>query len=207
MTLAISQTRRGGSLTPSRSTTTSDEIIHPMVFPHRGPVRGVAWADGGQTFATISDHFVDQNGQISIYDVPEDESADTYSDKPRLDIELPKGPDGKRVEATNVVWLSCNEALFVTFDNGSIRLYDPATGEELEEFYPHEKKINRVSFNRDKTLFITASADFTSKLYDVVNLKHLKTYKTDRPVNAAVLSETKDHVSNFPSLECCRRWV
>lgn len=164
------------------------------VFPHRGPVRGAAWAEGGQMFATISDHFVDQNGQISIYDVPEDTSPDAYSDKPRLDIDLPKGSDGKRVEATNVVWLNCNEALFVTFDNGSIRLYDPVTGDELEEFFPHDKKINRVSFNRDKTLFITASADFTAKLYDALNLDHLKTYKTDRPVNAAVLSETKDHV-------------
>lgn len=98
------------------------------------------------------------------------------------------------MNATNIVWLNLNEALFVTFDNGAIRLYDPLTGEELEEFFPHEKKINRVSFNQDKTLFITSSADFTAKLYDVVDLRHLKTYKTDRPVNDAVISETKDHI-------------
>merc|ERR1712070_1345803 len=57
-----------------------------------------------------------------------------------------------------------------------------------------DKKINRLQFNRDKSLFITSSADFTSKLYDAVNLKHLKTYTTDRPVNDAVISETKDHI-------------
>lgn len=164
------------------------------VFPHRGPVRGAAWADGSHMFATISDPFVDHNAQISVYDVPERDSPDTYSDSPRLEIDLPKMADGKRVNPTNIVWLNLNEALFVTFDNGSVRLYDPVTGDELEEFYPHEKKINRVSFNRDKTLFITSSSDFTSKLYDVVDLKHLKTYKTDRPVNDAVISETKDHI-------------
>lgn len=38
----------------------------------------------------------------------------------------------------------------------SIRLYDPESGEELEEIHPHEKKINRVSFNRNKTMFITS---------------------------------------------------
>ena len=30
--------------------------------------------------------------------------------------------------------------------------------------------------------------------HDAVDLKHLKTYKTDRPVNDAVISETKDHI-------------
>merc|ERR1712127_1063845 len=89
-----------------------------------------------------------------------------------------------------------NEALFVTFDNGEIRLYDPKTGEKLEDVFPqpHEKKVNRVSFNKEKTLFITSSDDFTAKLYDVLDMKHLKTYKTDRPVNDAVISETKDHI-------------
>jgi len=144
-------------------------------------------------FATISDPFVEHNAQISIYDVPENDDPFNYSDSPRLEIELPK-IDGKRVNATNIVWLNLNEALFVTFDNGSIRLYDPLTGDELDEFFPHEKKINKVSFNQAKTLFITSSADFTSKLYDIVDLRHLKTYKTERPVNAAVISETKDHI-------------
>jgi len=162
-------------------------------FAHHGPVRGVAWADGSDMFATISDPFVDHNAQISIYDVPEDADPSSYPDSPRVQIDLPK-IDGKRVNATNIVWLNLNEALFVTFDNGSIRLYDPVTGDELDEFFPHEKKINRVSFNQDKTLFITSSDDFTAKLYDVVDLRHLKTYNTDRPVNDAVISETKDHI-------------
>ena len=145
-------------------------------------------------FATISDPFVDHNAQISVYSVPEDESPDSYSDTPRLEIDLPKDIHSKRVNPTNIAWLALNEALFVTFDNGAIRLYDPVTGDEIDEFFAHEKKINRVSFNKDKTLFITASADFTAKLYDAVDMKHLKTYKTDRPVNAAVISETKDHI-------------
>lgn len=166
-----------------------------QIFSHRGPVRGVAWADGSNMFATISDPFVEHNAQISIYDVPQDEDPDEYADTPRLEIDLPKdSTTGKRVNPTNVAFLNCNEALFVTFDNGSIRLYDPSTGEELEEFFPHEKKINRVSFNRQKTLFITSSADFCSKLYDVVDLRHLKTYKTDRPINDAVISNTKEHI-------------
>jgi translation initiation factor 3 subunit I len=161
-------------------------------FTHRGPVRGVAWAEGGDMFATISDPFVDHPAQISVYDAPKNET--TYCTVPRVEIPLPKSPEGKHVKPTHIEWLNINEALFVTFDNGAIRLYDPESGEEWEEFFPHEKKINRVQFNRDKTLFITSSADFTAKLYDVVDLTHLKTYQTDRPVNDAVLSEVKDHI-------------
>ena len=40
------------------------------------------------------------------------------SEKPILEIELPKNNKGQRVNATNVVWLNLNEAIFVTFDNG-----------------------------------------------------------------------------------------
>ena len=164
------------------------------VFPHRGPVRGAAWADGANMFATISDPFIEYNALISVYDVPADQDPSSYAETPRLEIDLPKSHDGKKINPTNIVWLNLNEALFVTFDNGAIRLYDPVTGEELEEFFPHEKKINKVSFNLAKTLFITSSADFSAKLFDVVDMRQLKCYKTERPVNDAVISETKDHI-------------
>ena len=164
-------------------------------YQHRGPVRGVAWAEGSKQFATISDPFVEHNAKISIYNVNlKDKDFSESSSSPRLEIDLPKDFANKRVNPTNVVWMPLNEHILVTFDNGAIRLYDPITGNEDDEISAHEKKINRISFNRDKTFFITASADFTAKLFDTVDLKHHKTYKTDRPVNDAVVSETKDHI-------------
>ena len=166
------------------------ECIH--TFTHLGPVRGAAWAEGGQMFATISDPFVEHNAKISVFDVPHKHNQ-PYSDTPRLEIDLPK-ENSKRINPTNIVWMPLNEIIMVCFDNGAIRLYDPVTGDEMEDFIAHEKKINRIYFNKDKTLFITSSADCTAKLWDAVDFKHLKTYKTDRPVNDAVISETKDHI-------------
>jgi translation initiation factor 3 subunit I len=155
-------------------------------FNHRGPVRGVAWGHDNRHFATISDAFVEHNPKISVFDI-EDESG------PIMEIDIPK--DGsKRLACTNVWFTYLSEHIFVSMDNGKCRLYDPDSGTIEEEFVAHEKKINRVQFNQDKTLMITSSADFTSKLYDAVNWKHLKTYKTDRPVNDAVISEHKDHI-------------
>lgn len=159
-----------------------------QVYPHRGPVRGVAWSENNKLFATISDPFVDHNGKITVFDKDEDPEA------PVLEIDIPKGGAGKRINATNIRWTALNEHLMVAFDNGVIRLYDPITGDVEDEIQAHEKKINRLQMNLDKTMFITSSADFTSKLYDAVNLKHLKTYQTDRPINDAVISEHKDHI-------------
>jgi len=161
-------------------------------FPHRGPVRGVAWSDDNKVFASISDPFVEHNAKISIFDSRQG-GDDGETVEPILEIDVPK-ENNKRVQMTNIWWTYLNEHLMVSFDNGLIRLYDPQTGDIDDEFRAHEKKINRLQFNREKTMFITSSADFTSKLYDAVNLKHLKTYTTDRPVNDAVISETKDHI-------------
>lgn len=163
-------------------------------FVHRGPVRGVAWADGSKMFATISDPFVEHNAKIMIFDCPPGvDGTASYADGPRVEIDIPK-VGNKRVNPTNIKWTSFNEALLVAFDNGVIKLYDPSNGDLIDEIVAHEKKINRLRFNRDKTLFITSSADFSSRLYDAVDLKQLKEYKTDRPVNDAVISETKDHI-------------
>jgi translation initiation factor 3 subunit I len=161
-----------------------------FVFNHRGPVRGVAWAEGSRKFATISDPFVEHNSKIRVFDCPENGDL---TDDDVMEIDLPK-IGGKRVNPTNIQWTGNNEDLLVAFDNGEIRLYDPETGDLKEEIQAHDKKINRLRFNRDKTLFITSSADFTSKLFDPVDLKHLKTYRTDRPVNDAVISNKKDHI-------------
>jgi len=164
-------------------------------FTHRGPVRGVAWSEDNTKFATISDPFVQHNAKISIFDTA---SADYDSDdddeiEAMLEIDVPK-ENSRRVQMTNISWTALNEHLLVAFDNGIVRLYNPTTGSIDEEIQVHEKKINRLQLNRAKTLFITSSADCTAKLYDAVNLKHLKTYTTDRPVNDAVISETKDHI-------------
>ena len=166
-------------------------------FPHRGPVRGVHWAEDNRRFATVSDPFVEHNAKISIFDISVHQHQQKEEEVlPILEIDIPKeGPGGsKRVNATNITWTCLNEYLFVTFDNGMARLYHPETGEMVQQIRLHDKKINRVQFNKDKTLFITSSADFTSKLYDAVYMSHLKTYKTDRPVNDAVISEHKDHI-------------
>ena len=58
----------------------------------------------------------------------------------------------------------------------------------------HDDRINKLSFNRDKSMAVTASKDFSAKLIDPLTLEVIKTYQTERPVNGAVISPTHPHI-------------
>ncbi|NXB74100.1 EIF3I factor, partial [Donacobius atricapilla] len=70
----------------------------------------------------------------------------------------------------------------------------PQSGEQLSNIKEHTKQINDIQTSRDMTMFITASKDNTAKLFDCTSLEHLKTFRTERPVNSAALSPIFDHV-------------
>ena len=67
-------------------------------------------------------------------------------------------------------------------------------GKEILSVNIHTGTIQDMQMNSDATMFVTASKDCTSKLFDVDTLECLKTYKTERPVNSAAISPIFDHV-------------
>lgn len=69
------------------------------------------------------------------------------------------------------------------------------SGESLQTVKGHDNKINDIQKSLDEMMFITASKDNLSKLYDLECMQVLKTYKTDRPVNSAAISPIRDQVS------------
>lgn len=160
-----------------------------VVYNHMGPVRSVAFAEGGQRFASVSDPFTDSPGLINVFDTPYDVSSDQLDKMASLEIDLPP-----KMKATKVVWGALNEKLIVSYADGSLRTFDPIDGTELQYAQVHNKDINRLTLNKDRTLLLTCSKDYTAKLLEADTLQVLKTYKTDRPVNAAVMHPTKDHV-------------
>ena len=74
------------------------------------------------------------------------------------------------------------------------RIHEVATGRVVQTVKEHSKTIKALSWNKDKTLMLTGSADNTAKLWDVEEWKVIKTYETDRPVNAVGFSPIKEHV-------------
>ncbi|KAG5191848.1 WD40-repeat-containing domain protein [Tribonema minus] len=158
-------------------------------YPHRGPVRSVCWAEGGQKFVSASQPFMDSPGFISIYDTPSDVDPSQYQQVASREISIPN-----KEKCTEVLWSALNDRILASFEDGTIRVFDPETGELLSTSTPHSKPISRMYLSTDRTLLLTCSKDYTAKLLDADTLEVLKVYPTERPVNAAVIHPTKDHI-------------
>ena len=81
--------------------------------------------------------------------------------EPKLVISDEENP---RRRITQIGYLSLNKGIVVAYADGSLRVYDPKTGALLSVAEEHEASINALQFNAERTLFITASADQSSKV-------------------------------------------
>lgn len=116
--------------------------------------------------------------------------GDVPSYAPRIDIKLDHND-----KVTCLKWTYGNQYLIAGFDSGAISLFDPETGKlVLTRTDIHTGRVNQLCFNKDKTLVITASKDFSAKILDPVSLDVVKVFTTDRPVNGAVISPNLPHV-------------
>lgn len=174
---------------------TSGKCLAKM--PHKGAVRAVSWGDGNHIFATASDPFTTrERGCISIFDFPSADilatslTENTPLHTPKIEIHV-----DELNKVTAMGWTAGNTHIIAGFDNGLLVKYDPETGREVQRVEGfHNDRINRIRFSKDKALFVTASKDTTAKLVDPETLEVIRTYKTDRPVNDAVISPHHPHV-------------
>ncbi|XP_020104343.1 eukaryotic translation initiation factor 3 subunit I-like [Ananas comosus] len=73
----------------------------------------------------------------------------------------------------------------------------PETGKLFKEAGKdsgHQKTITPLSKSGDGSHFLTGSLEKTAKLRDARTLTLLKTYATERPVNAGAISRLLDHL-------------
>uniref|UniRef100_A0A7N8X119 Eukaryotic translation initiation factor 3 subunit I n=1 Tax=Mastacembelus armatus TaxID=205130 RepID=A0A7N8X119_9TELE len=95
---------------------------------------------------------------------------------------------------TSAVWGPLGEFVIAGHENGEFNQFSAKSGEVLKKAKEHTKQINDIQTSLDLTMFISASKDNTAKLFDCTSLDHIKTFKTERPVNSAAISPIMDHV-------------
>ena len=122
-----------------------------------------------------------------IIDVRNVDSSFSNAD-PILRIPIPNS------KITSMLWGNSDNNIITGHENGTISLFDLRTGKELNSVKDHTSVINDMQMSKDGTMFITASRDTSSKLFDSESLYCLKTYKTERPVNSSAISPKLDHV-------------
>jgi len=163
------------------------------VFKHESGVRSVGFSHGGRMCLTVQDNTFSKQPKIFIYNIAED-PENQAQDPVRSFVPTDRGDKPDKAKINSALWGSLNRTIISCDDNGSVRLWDVEAHKLLKQATEHKKAIATMQFSKDRTMFITASHDHTAKLWDTKTLQVLKTYVSDRPLNAAAISPIKEHV-------------
>ncbi|TYH18906.1 hypothetical protein ES288_A05G310500v1 [Gossypium darwinii] len=171
--------------------------------------------DGDLLFSCAKDHtptvwFVDNGERIGTY---RGHNGAVWScDVSRDSMRLITGSADQTVKLWNVQ----TGAQLCTFNFGSpARSVDFSVGDKLavivrygfilcktgkllreaDKESGHKKTITSLTKSADCSHFLTGSLDKSAKLWDTKTLTLIKTYVTERPVNAVAMSPLLDHVS------------
>lgn len=157
-----------------------------LTFETGSAVRTCGFSYSGKQMFYTTDKAMGRQCEILFYDIAESLSSTDLT--PYLSIPV---TDSK---VTSAVWGPLDECVLTGHDNGSISKWCAKSGELLKTIKSHGDKINDLQKSSDEQMFISASKDNFSKLFDWESMQPLKTYKTDRPVNSAAVSPIRDQV-------------
>ena len=152
------------------------------------PVRVAEWAEGNDRAMFVSDRLMGHDAFLRVYRMPA-LGAPNGGDEPELLIDIGLGQKCKSARFS-----ALNTSIYAGMEDGTIRVYDTETQEEIGCINAHKERIHDFSFNDNKQLAISASKDRTAKLWDVKSHQLIQTYTTENPVNSAKISPLYDHV-------------
>ncbi|CAA7398123.1 unnamed protein product [Spirodela intermedia] len=158
-------------------------------FNFDSPVRAVDFSVGDKFAVITTDPFMEHSSSIQVKTIAEDVSEQTSESVLTI-----RGPQGR---INRAVWGPLNQTIISAGEDAVIRIWDSETGKVLKESdkeIGHAKPITSLSKSADGSHFITGSSDKSARLWDIRTLTLLKTYVTERPVNACAISPLLDHV-------------
>ncbi|KAL5986114.1 Eukaryotic translation initiation factor 3 subunit I [Asimina triloba] len=158
-------------------------------FNFDSPARSVDFSVGDKLAVITTDPFMEQTSAIHVKRIAEDPSDHTGESVLTI-----RGPQGR---INRAVWGPLNKTIISVGEDSVIRIWDSETGKllmESDKETGHQKTITSLSKSFDGSHFLTGSLDKSAKLWDIRTLFLIKTYVTERPVNACAISRVPDHV-------------
>ncbi|KAK9877962.1 hypothetical protein WA026_020180 [Henosepilachna vigintioctopunctata] len=155
----------------------------------KSSVRTCLFSYSGNMAMYTTDRAMRNNCEIFVIDV---RTVDSSISQAQPILRIPIESSDTRV--SSVLWDNLEDTFITGHEDGAIFQWDFKAGKMVKSIKEHSLLINDMQWNKDGTLFITASKDNTAKLFDASDLSLLKTYKTERPVNSAAISPIFDHV-------------
>ncbi|CAH9120224.1 unnamed protein product [Cuscuta europaea] len=160
-----------------------------FTFKFDSPCRSVDFSVGDKLAVITADPFMGLSSAIHVKRIardPEDQTSES--------VLILKGSQ-KRIN--RAVWGPLNKTIISGGEDSVLRIWDAETGKLLKESDKesgHTKGITSLEKSIDGSHFITGSLDKSAKLWDIRDLTLLKTYVSERPVNAVTMSPLLDHI-------------
>ncbi|GIX65444.1 eukaryotic initiation factor-3, delta subunit, putative [Babesia caballi] len=95
---------------------------------------------------------------------------------------------GYRSRAIQCHWGSLDKEVITCHENGTIQVWDAKDGSNIRVIEAHKQSVTCISFDLYGLFMLSCSADGTAKLWETKTWTTVKNYKTDRPLNACVIS-------------------
>jgi translation initiation factor 3 subunit I len=159
------------------------------VLQHNSIVTNCKFSTKNQTrFLTVQDTSLNAGGKAAIflYQMTDDGKGAT-----RL-RELWEEESGKKLRVA--LWTGDDARIITGGEDGFVRVWDVETGTQLSKIAAHKKSVQNLTLSHDKTMLVSASTDQSAKLFDVKSMQQLKTFVSNRPLNAAAISPVMTHV-------------
>ncbi|XP_021929841.1 eukaryotic translation initiation factor 3 subunit I [Zootermopsis nevadensis] len=153
-------------------------------------VRSCNFSYSANMAAYSTDAHLGQLCEILIIDT--NNMTTSYSGKAHPILRIPIPNTGPKV--TSMLWGPLDKSVITGHENGELTQWDLRMGKTMNSTNDHSGSINDMQMSKHGIMFITASKDYTARLFDTDTLSCLKTYKTERPVNSAAISPIYDHV-------------
>jgi len=172
--------------------------LHRLVYP-RSPdrVTAVRWACGSQRFMVCV--FGQRKSHILIYDFDPKKWCDPElnADSFKPAITMPKESEtwtGHTAKVAEALWGPTNKSVITASEDGTIRRWNLETedGDQFVYYNPQHKKtvITSMSYSKDRTLLIASGKDCTARIFETQTLTPLKCFRSDKPLNCAVMHPT-----------------
>ena len=164
------------------------ECVKTWEFPTA--VKRVEFSEDGKQLLGVTEKRMGYLGTIVVYDIRYGDDLTDQSDEHSLKITCEES------KATVAAWSYMDKYIIAGHEDGTVSQYDAKTGESLinEEVHEYDTQIMDLQSSPDRTYFITAGKDKTARLFSARDLKVLKTYTADTPLNTASITPKKDFV-------------
>eukprot|EP00054_Salpingoeca_dolichothecata_P004192 m.29798 g.29798 ORF g.29798 m.29798 type:complete len:327 (+) comp14410_c0_seq1:761-1741(+) len=152
-------------------------------------VRTCGFSYDGENMFFTTDRTMGHDCKVLFYNVASLKQQGTKAE-PYQTIVVPK----QAPKITAAVWGPLDECIISGHDNGLLVKWDAKTGKRLGKTSAHTGRITDMQTDQDMIKLITSSKDTTAKLWDIEDLRVLKNFQTERPVNSACISPLRPHI-------------